>query len=258
MTLALDLAGSHIELRVVGAAPALFSRRYGRFVVAQARRAPRWRFELRSGATPPLDRVTTRLVVGDGLVRMEGLEAHGTLDPSTGRGEALLDPGLVVADALIRAAMAVDVLERGGCLLHAAAVVVDGAAHLVPGHSGAGKSTLAGLAGDVLSDELCAVFPDGERVWAHGTPWWGGRPGPVPVAGVWSLAWGAERLEPLRRAEALRHLASNLVLPLRGGGEEEAAFAVAGRLAANLPFGRLTFRKDTDVDALLRRAEARA
>jgi hypothetical protein len=128
----------------------------------------------------------------------------------------------------------------------------------VPGRSGAGKSTLARLARDVLSDELCAVFPEGGRCWTHGTPWWGGRPGPVPVARLWALAWGAERLEPLRRAQALRHLVSNLVLPLPGGGAEEAAFAVAGRLATTLPFGRLWFHRDTDVEGLLRGAEAAA
>ena len=72
-------------------------------------------------------------------------------------------------------------VARGGCLFHAAALVVDGAAHLFPGRSGAGKSTLASLAGDVLSDELAAVLPDGGGFRVHGTPWWTGRAGSAPA-----------------------------------------------------------------------------
>jgi hypothetical protein len=74
---------------------------------------------------------------------------------------------------------------------------------------------------------------------------------------VWTLAWGAERTEALPRAPAVRHLCTNLVVP--GQREaEQTAFELCGRIAATIPFGRLSFRPDTDADALLRRGRNRA
>jgi hypothetical protein len=253
--LALDLAGTRIDLRLPGAPPALLAERYGAF--ARATGPARWVIALRPGPLPDVARMTGRVTARAGTLRLAGLPPHGHLDPATCRGAALLDPHLVVVDALVRTAIALDLGARGGCLVHAAAVVVDGAAHLVPGRSGAGKSTLAALAGDALSDELCAVSPDGEGFRVQGTPWWQGRPGAAPLAAVWALAWGAERAEALPRAPGLRHLCTNLVLPGQRP-TEEAAFALCGRVAAAVPFGRLTFRPDTDVDALVRRGRRAA
>jgi hypothetical protein len=249
-TLALELAGARIDLRLPGAPPAIVAERYAAF--SRAPGPARWVFELHPGPLPAAEQMTGRVTARDGTLRLEGLEPHGHLDAATCRGEALLDPYLVVVDALVRTAIALDLCARGGCLVHAAALVVDGVAHLAPGRSGAGKSTLAGLAGDVLSDELCAVIPDGEILRVHGTPWWKGRPGAVPLGAVWSLAWGAERTDPLSPAPALRHLCTNLVLPGHRPAER-TAFELCGRVAATIPFGRLSFRPDTDVDALLRR-----
>jgi hypothetical protein len=250
-TLDLEIAGARLALRLDGPPPPRLAERYGAF---QAPPGPAgWTFELRAGPTPALDGVTGRMGSEGGLVRLVGAERHGGLDLARRRAEALLDPLLIVADALVRAALAADVHARGGCLLHAAALVVDGEAHLCPGRSGAGKSTLASLAGDVLSDELAAVVPGPDGVRVHGTPWWTGRPGSAPLAAVHVLAWDGEAVAPLPRAGALRHLASNLVLPVDGREERAAAFTAAGRIAAAVPFSRLSFSPRTDVDALLRR-----
>jgi hypothetical protein len=192
-----------------------------------------------------------------GVLRLEGRERYGFLDPASGQGEALLDPHLLVLDALVRVAMALDLADRNGCLFHAAALVVDGAAHVAPGRSGAGKSTIAGLAGDVLADEVCAVVPGEEGFSVHGTPWWRGRPGTAPLAATWTLGWDAERTEALPAAEALRHLCTNMVVP-GVGRAERTGFELCARVATAVPFGRLSFRKDTDVDALLRRARLAA
>lgn len=248
--LALDLAGVCIDLRLPGSPPARVVERYAAFTRACGGR--RWILDLRPGPLPSVESMTGRVSTRNGILRLEGLEHHGYLDTATFRGEVLLDPHLVVADALVRTAMALDLAARGGCLLHAAAVVVDGSAHVVPGRSGAGKSTLASLAGDVLADELCAVIPDGDRFCVQGTPWWKGRPGTAPLAAVWTLAWNAEGTEPLPPPRAMRHLCTNLVLP---GGQhvEKAALALCGRIATAVPFGRLSFQPDTDIDALLRR-----
>lgn len=247
---ALEVAGARIDLDVAGSPPHLLDARYGPFVRSGG--AARWRFDLHPGLLPAGERPTGRVTVRDGLVRLEGRERHGSLDPASGRGEALLDPNLVVIDTLMRVAMALDLCDRGGCLLHAAALVVDGVAHVVPGRSGAGKSTLAALAGDALSDEICAVIPEGEGFLVHGTPWWEGRPRAAPLAATWTLGWDAERAEALPAAEALRHLSTNMVVPGIARAER-TGFELCGRVAAAVPFGRLSFRLDTDVDALLRR-----
>jgi hypothetical protein len=246
-----EIAGARLDLCVDGSPPARLGERYGAFAAAASPGG--WRFELRPGPTPPFAGMTGRVVAqGDRLV-VEGAAPLGHLDLAARRAVALADPTLVIADALVRAALAADVLARGGCLLHAAALVVDGAAHLCPGRSGAGKSTLAGLAGDVLSDELVAVLPDGSGFRAHGTPWWTGRPGSAPLGAVHVLAWDGEETTPLPRGRALRHLAANLVLPLDRPAERAAAFAAAGRIAGAAPLTRLAFRTTSDVDALLRR-----
>jgi hypothetical protein len=250
-SLPLEVAGARLELRVDGAPPPRLEERYGAFRTGPGPAG--WVLDLRPGPTPQLAGMTGRVVADGRLLRVQGAEPLGALDVAARRAEALCDPLLVVADALVRAALAADVLARGGCLLHAAALVVDGAAHLCPGRSGSGKSTLASLAGDVLSDELVAVLPEGGGFRAHGTPWWTGRPGSAPLAAVHVLAWHREEVAPLARGGGLRHLASNLVLPLDRRQERAAAFAAAGRIAAAAPFERLAFRPSTDVDALLRR-----
>jgi len=252
-SLALELAGARIDLGLAGPAPAVLADRYGAF--ARSGRAARWQLKLHSGSPAGGERITGRVTTRDGLIRLEGRERDGFLDAATCRGEALLDPYLVVVDALVRTVMALELSARGGCMFHAAALVVDGLTHLVPGRSGSGKTTLAARAGDVLSDEICAVVPDGRSFRVEGTPWWTGRPGAAPLAAVWKLDRGEERLESLAPAEGMRHLCTNLVVPgLRGA--ERTAFELCGRVAARVPFGRLSFRLDTNVDALLRRGGA--
>jgi hypothetical protein len=201
-----------------------------------------------------LRRLTGRVVVDGGLWRAGGAEQLGWLDPVSGRGQAIADPSLVVADALARAALARSVGARGGALFHAVAVEVDGQAHLVPGHSGAGKSTLARLAGHVLTDELAAVFPGtgGEPTQVFGTPWWHSDGGNAPLAAVYRLAWDEPAVTPLHGPGLLRHLTQGLVLPFDAPEERARAFAVCGALARTTRFARLAFRHGTDVDALLR------
>jgi hypothetical protein len=192
------------------------------------------------------------------LWRAGGGEELGWLDPATGRGEAVADPALVAAESLARAALARSVAARGGVLLHAAAVEVDGRAHLLPGPSGAGKSTLAKLAGSVITDELAAVFPGSsvEPPVVHGTPWWRSSGGSAPLAGIYRLCWDEPSVTALPGPGLLRHLAQSLVLVLDGPEERGRAFAACGALASAIPFARLAFRPDTDVDALLRGHEA--
>jgi len=209
---------------------------------------------LSPGRPEALRRLTGRVVVDGGRWRAGGAEELGWLDPASGHGEAIADPWLLVADALARAALARSVATRGGVLVHAAALEVDGRAHLVPGHSGAGKSTLSRLAGRVLTDELAAIFPGsgGAPPEVFGTPWWRSSGGQAPLAAVYRLAWDEPAVTPLHGPGLLRHLAQGLVLPFDDPEERARAFAVCGVLARAVPFARLAFRPGTDVDALLR------
>lgn len=250
------VAGLRVELAFGGPAPDVVER-WTPFATPPAGNAD-VSLVLRPGRLGAGASVTGRVVLRDGLWRVEGLEDSGWLDPATGRGEAVADPALLVAEALVRAALAQSVQARGGALFHASAVRVDGEAHLVPGRSGSGKSTFSALAGHVLTDELAAVLPGPEGFVVHGTPWWRSAGGSAPLAAVHLLAWDEPSVAWLPRARLLRHLATNVVIPVDGPAERAAAFRACGVIAAAAPFARTAFRPDTDVDALLRRASRRA
>lgn len=205
-----------------------------------------------------LGRLTGRMARRDGRLRVEGAETMGFLDATAQQGEVVADASFLAVDGLLRAAITLDVLGRGGCLFHAAAVVVDGGAHLVPGRSGSGKSTFAALASEPLSDELCAVVPGPEGFAVHGTPWWTGRPGSAPLAGIHVLSWDGEGSSALPRPAALRHLVANITLVVDEPGTRALAFGAAGRVASATPFGRLAFTPRSDVDAILRRVRRAA
>jgi hypothetical protein len=246
----LDIAGARITLS--GHLPRERIRtRYGAFAAGSG--SGGWLLDLRRG--PVAYGAITGRVVRRGEERvLEGLEAAGWIDPAARRGEVLAD----AVDLLLRAAVNFDVLSRGGCLFHAAAVAVQGRAHLFPGRSGAGKSTLASLARVPLGDELCAVVPGPGGLRVYGTPWWSGRPGSAPLAGVYALAWDGEGVAPLPRRQGLRHLLANITLVADEPATRAAAFAAAGRIAAAVPFGRFSFGRASDVDALLGREKRAA
>lgn len=191
-------------------------------------------------------------MVRGGSVLVEGAEDLGWLDPVARRAEVRSDPMSIALEPLLRAALATDVLAQGGCLVHAAAVVVDGLAHLFPGRSGSGKSTFAALASLTLTDELSVILPGPGGFRIHGTPWWRGRPGSAPLARVYEIGWDGEAVRPLERIRELRHLLTNLVLPVDGPAEMARAFDLASRVAAAVPFARLSFRPGSDVDAIVR------
>ncbi len=250
----LEIACVRIDLRLSGAPEV--AGRFGAFAGAAGPAA--WRIVVRPSRAPRPDGLSRRLVAEGARWRIDGGEELGWLDATSRRGEVLSDPAAVALEPFLRAALASDVAARGGCLFHAAAVTVDGLAHLVPGRSGAGKTTFAALARDRLADEISVVLPGTGGFRVHGSPWWSGRPGSAPLGGVHALAWDGEGTAPLGKAEALRHLASSLVAPVGGAAELGRALGVAARVAAAVPSSRLSFRRDSDVDALLRGAAARA
>ncbi len=150
----------------------------------------------------------------------------------------------------------------GGILLHAAAVVREGAAMVFAGRSGAGKSTLSGLCAEagwrVLNDDRVMLYPDPAGVgWrVAGTPWHGSgrfaRNETAPLRGVFLLLQDTEnRVEPLQADEARRSL-----LPVASVAWFIDQWAQAGldaldRLVREVPVRRFGFTRSPEaVEAL--------
>ena len=168
--LALEIAGVRIDLEIHGADPIGLAR-YRPF--AGAAGSSSWTIELLADPFEPAGAPGRCVLEREGRWRIAGAEDAGWLDPAGGAGAVRCDPGFLLLDTFIRSAVGARVLSRGGLLVHGAALVVDGAAHLFPARSGSGKSTLAARAGHPLADEISAVVepgPDGFLV--HATPWW--------------------------------------------------------------------------------------
>jgi hypothetical protein len=155
-----------------------------------------------------------------------------------------------------RVVVAYRLLARGGLLLHSAAVVDGGRAHLFAGRSGAGKTTVARLSREsgreVLSDDINVLVPGaGGTVFAERLPFAGElgaspRRGPhPPVAGVHLLRQGdRHELAPLPRPRALAQLLVCAPFVNADPHRLDAALEVLAELVATVPVGVLTFRRD--------------
>ena len=123
---------------------------------------------------------------------------------------------------LIMMAFAWRLPARGGLLLHAAGIVLDGRAFVLVGAEGAGKSTWARLAAEagatVLSDDVVLLDRAGGRVWALSSPFRAPELGAL-ATGRWPVA-------------ALLGAHHAVVAALR----EESPMRTRARLAANVPY----------------------
>ena len=246
--LALQIAGVRVDVELSGAEPLGLSR-YRAF--AGAGGPARWTLELRPEAAQPPSLPGRSVVDRQGRWCIAGAEDAGWLDPVSRAGAVRCDPGLLLLDTLLRSAVGSDVIARGGILVHGAAVVVDGGAHLFPARSGSGKSTLAARAGHPLSDEVSLLEPGPGGFVVHASPWWVSRGGSAPLVCVYAIAWGGEGTTRLR-GTAVRQLVTNLVLPLDTPVNRGRGLAAAAAVAGAVPFARFAFRPDSEVDRLLR------
>jgi len=155
-------------------------------------------------------------------VRLAGLRLVARLDWRPGLCGALWTPDgggaefAGIFENFCRVLVAYRLLERGGAVLHCAAISDRGGARLFLGRSGAGKSTVSRLALarglTVLSDDLNALFPGGGEArppFVEKLPFTGDygdsrSPSPAaPLAGLYRLAKSeADSLQPLSRAAA--------------------------------------------------------
>jgi hypothetical protein len=162
--------------------------------------------------------------------------------------------------------------RSAGVLLHASAVVLDGAAYLFVGHSGAGKSTTAmhalTVGAEVLSDDrtIVTMEPDGSvRAW--GTPWHGSLRRATnldaPVRGLFVIVQSKEDVVvPIGATRALGETFVRLVHPSPDMSEVALTFDTLERIVTSVPVAELRQRPTADgfrraVDHATRLADGR-
>src|SRR5262245_36982732 len=160
-------------------------------------------------------------------------------------------PGPSLNPDLFRLLCSFLLMETGGVLLHASAVVDGRRAWVCCGPSGRGKQTIAGLAGarPVLNDEPVARGA-GPRGWeACATPFYGSG-GPAmarvneraPLRGLCFLRKATHFAHRrLSGSEAVARAFPEVMLPKRDGRVTERLLATLAALAEAVPVWELTF-----------------
>lgn len=186
--------------------------RYGPFLVEPCQ-SPSATIELALYDPPqhiPWSGETLENVVTEGVFRLSS-NGFSALIKSDGSHARLEAPRLErCLDAVLRYILSRQLVDHGGLLLHASAVVRGGRAWVFAGPSGVGKTTISqNLEGTVLGDEAIAlVLCDGQLV-CHSTPYWRATPASAPAAALLFPTQGAPNaLLPLSPGRALGKLMS--------------------------------------------------
>ncbi|MCA9562822.1 MAG: hypothetical protein KC561_04995 [Myxococcales bacterium] len=171
-------------------------------------------------------------------------------------------PSTIGVEAGLRWIVSVELIARGGLLLHGSSIALDGRSHVFVGHSGAGKSTLA-FRGDhdgILCDEVSIVCGDEEgTLWCYPSPFWGLHVmprrhtfEPLPVHSIWLLAgWESSRTETVDDGEALLGIGARIV---DIGAASGLSVQVLDRLTELLEYaetGRMRWQLGSSLRALL-------
>lgn len=156
------------------------------------------------------------------------------------------------SENFLRAVTSGFIAERGGLLLHGAAVVRRGRAYVFFGPSGSGKTTVTRLSPDdlVLGDDLTLLVRDGGAFRAAGIPFGMAHHHvpdtneAFPVAGLHRLVQSNEvRRERVTGAAAMAEVIASLPFVL-DGVDPRVPMEIAARLTGEVPLWRLHFRKD--------------
>ncbi len=169
-----------------------------------------------------------------------------------------------ILENVLRTVVAYHLLEQRSVLLHSAAVVDGGGAHVFFGPSGAGKSTISrlGVASGraVLSDDMNALRVTAEGVVAEQLPFAGDLgqamatdAGRYPVRNLCRLRKGdTASLRPMRPAAAIAALLECAPFVNRNPFRHDELVAALAGLNDRLPVQVLTFAPDARVFDLFR------
>jgi hypothetical protein len=175
--------------------------------------------------------------------------------------DARINESMWAAEAALRMAFQVAIGRQGGVLVHSSSVRFGTHVVVAVGQSTAGKSTLARLCreagGELLSDEMTALFPDGT---VYGTPFRSsdptpGHPGPATL-GLFVLLDKAphEALSPLAPEKAMPRILEQVYRGYDGGELTPAKILERVAGAMNVcPPQLLSFRKDPEAGHFVRR-----
>jgi hypothetical protein len=223
-----------------------------RFAPFLSRRPPTVSVRVAAGERYPPGRVPRPSATWrDGGYTLASPPSRAEGDLARRRVRFRVGPGPALNPDLFRLLCGFLLLQEGGLLLHASAVVARGRAWVFSGPSGAGKTTIAGLAGArrVLNDETVALRPGAAGWTACATPFYGSG-GPAmaranahaPVRALCFLRkarrFAHRRLSP---AEAVARAFPEVMLPKRDGRVVERLLGALTALAAAVPAYDLSF-----------------
>ncbi len=260
----LDIAG--VTFAVDSPLPrwqALVADRYAAFLGSEGKAGPAWRVAVVQD--PYLAITGSPWISHDGpITTFRMADLVGRFDLSSCRAELRAPSAARAAAGLDRilAYVCMQILprEHDGLLLHAVAVVLDGAGHIFAGASGAGKTTVARLAAgrsEVLCDEnvIIRLGPGGAELCS--TPFWGASTPPamvrrtnrrVPLAAIYLLAHAPEfQRSRLAAGQAVMALLTTEKVATERAESAAAWLAVAERLIAQVPIYHLGFRPTTEL-----------
>jgi hypothetical protein len=224
----------------------------GRYAPFLSRRAPTVRVEVRATERYRAGRVPRPSATwSDGHFALASHPSRVAGDLARRRVSFRVAPGPALNPDLFRMLCSFLLLQEGGVLLHASAVVMRGRAWVFSGPSGSGKTTIASLAGRraVLNDETIALRPDGRGWAACATPFYGSG-GPAmaranaaaPLRGLCFLRkadrFAHRRLSP---SEVVARAFPEVMLPKRDHRVAERLLATLAALAAAVPAWELAF-----------------
>ena len=269
----MDFDFSGIALRVSGlpaAAAEALVREWGAFRAERAG-APLLEVEVSrgrplAGSPPRFDPKAMRAELGPSAAVFHMPQGRVELDTG-GRARLELAGGPAAHEHyallnLLRAALAWKLLSRGGALLHAAGIVVDGRAFALAGAEGSGKSTFSGEGerggASVVSDDLVLVDPEGGGFALAGAPFRSTHAvafarGRWPLAALLFPRHGAPPvLAPVAPLLAQARIVANLPFVAESLDRDDRLRAVVARLVERVPCRELTFAPDPGFLELLR------
>lgn len=187
-------------------------------------------------------------------ITVEGLDFRGIFDEERQRGRIVQPPEPSPLETLLTAVYAARMLREGGCVLHAAAIVSDGAAFVFYGPSGSGKTTVAELVGqDIITDEITVLRPAGAG-WTVSSVPWRGTPLTAPLGAFCRLRQSLTTgFRPLAPARAVQSLLDCAFFARPDGDEVQAFLDAAAAMVSRVPVWEMRFRPDLEFWAVLPR-----